>query len=219
MDKVLPELGGYNEEQIGMMEEKCILLDDKDNIIGSDSKINCHFGDGLLHRAFSVLLFNPEKKLLIQKRAADKITFPSIWANSCCSHPLFNNSEINGIIGAKTAARRKLIQELGISKNKIKIDELHYVTKMHYSARADEKWIEHEIDYIFAINLDTQIKPNPNEIAETKYVNRTELEEIFISEKIGPWFRLIKENFLEEIWKSVDNLSHISDKKLHKMTK
>ena len=63
-----PILQGYDEEQVRMMEENCIVVDDKDNIIGYDSKANCHLGKGILHRAFSVLLFNSEGKLLIQKR-------------------------------------------------------------------------------------------------------------------------------------------------------
>ena len=99
------ELQGYDAEQIGMMEENCILVDKEDNIIGKDSKVKCHLGEGKLHRAFSVLLFNNSGDLLIQKRAREKITFPSIWANSCCSHPLHIETELDGIYGAKAAAK------------------------------------------------------------------------------------------------------------------
>ena len=99
---------------------------------------------------------------MIQKRADEKITFPSIWANSCCSHPLYNNGEENGINGAKKAAIRKLEQELGIKEGKISPRELNFITKMHYKARADNKWIEHEVDYIFAVKADVQIEPNLN---------------------------------------------------------
>ena len=219
MSEARPELQGYDQEQIEMMEEACILVDEEDNILGKDTKINCHLGDGKLHRAFSVLLFNNSGKLLIQKRASEKITFPSIWANSCCSHPLHINSEINGIAGAKTAAKRKMEQELGIESNQIKLEKLNYITKMIYKARADEKWVEHEIDYIFAIKCDLDIKPNKIEIEETKYVNLEELEALFDDKKvkIGPWFRLIKENFLNDIWKALDNLDEIGDNKIHNM--
>ena len=219
MSEARPELQGYDQEQIEMMEEACILVDEEDNILGKDTKINCHLGDGKLHRAFSVLLFNNSGKLLIQKRASEKITFPSIWANSCCSHPLHINSEINGIAGAKTAAKRKMEQELGIESNQIKLEKLNYITKMIYKARADEKWVEHEIDYIFAIKCDLDIKPNKIEIEETKYVNFEELEALFDDKKvkIGPWFRLIKENFLNDIWKALDSLEGAGDKKLHHM--
>ena len=219
MKQTRPELQGYDSEQIEMMEENCILVDKEDNIIGKDSKVNCHLGEGKLHRAFSVLLFNNSGDLLIQKRAREKITFPSIWANSCCSHPLHIESEITGIEGAKNAAKRKMEQELGIDPNLIDLEKLNYITKMRYKARADEKWVEYEIDYIFAIKCDVNINPNKIEIEDTKYVNPEELEDIFRDRKskIGPWFRIIKENFLNDIWKSLDCLEEAGDKKLHHM--
>lgn len=219
MSEARPELLGYDQEQIKMMEETCILVDKEDNILGKDTKVNCHLGEGKLHRAFSVLLFNSSGKLLIQKRASEKITFPSIWANSCCSHPLYIDSEVNGIDGAKTAAKRKMEQELGIEPDEIKLEQLNYMTKMVYKARADEKWVEHELDYIFAIKCDLDINPNKIEIEETKYVNLEELDSLFDDKraKIGPWFKLIKENFLNDIWKALDNLGEIGDNKIHYM--
>ena len=68
MAQTRPELQGYDAEQIEMMAENCILVDENDHIIGKDSKVNCHIGNGKLHRAFSVLLFNNSNELLIQKR-------------------------------------------------------------------------------------------------------------------------------------------------------
>ena len=219
MSEARPELQGYDQEQIEMMEEACILVDEEDNILGKDTKVNCHLGEGKLHRAFSVLLFNNSGKLLIQKRASGKITFPSIWANSCCSHPLHIDSEVNGIEGAKVAAKRKMEQELGIEPDEIKLEQFNYVTKMVYKARANEKWVEHEIDYIFVLKCDLDINPNKIEIEETKYVNLEELERLFDDKKakIGPWFRLIKENFLNDIWKALDGLDEIGDNKIHYM--
>jgi|TARA_B110000495_G_C23008785_1_gene596397 isopentenyl-diphosphate delta-isomerase len=222
MPETTVELQGYDKDQIDMMEENCIIVDNNDNIIGKDTKVNCHLGEGKLHRAFSVLLFNTKNRLLIQKRASEKITFPSIWANSCCSHPLYSNNEEEGIIGAKKAAKRKLSQELGIDTSLIELSDIEYITKMHYRSRADKKWIEHEIDYIFVIKSDVNVNPNPNEIEETKYVDQNELQSLFDaadnkSLNIGPWFRLIKENFLSDIWDALDDLSNITDEKLHYM--
>ena len=216
------ELQGYDESQKEMMEENCIIVDNNDKIIGKDSKVNCHLYNGKLHRAFSVLLFNLDDELLVQQRADEKITFPSIWANSCCSHPLYQNKEENGIEGTKNAAIRKLTQELGIEVGEIKSHDLNFITKMHYKARADEKWIEHEIDYIFVVKMNVPIKPNLNEIQKTAYVSNKELEELFQKSnnngtKIGPWFRLIKDNFLDKIWKNLDNLGNIKDQKIHHM--
>ena len=222
MSDTIVELQGYDRDQIDMMEENCIIVDNEDNILGKDTKVNCHLGEGKLHRAFSVLLFNTENKLLIQKRASEKITFPSIWANSCCSHPLYSNDEEKGIIGAKKAAKRKLSQELGIDTTLIELSDIEYITKMHYRSRADKKWIEHEIDYIFVIKSDVNVNPNPNEIEKTKYVDQNELQSLFDAAdnknlNIGPWFRLIKENFLSDIWDTLDDLSNVTDEKLHYM--
>ena len=90
---------------------------------------------------------------------------------------------------------------------------------MRYKARADVKWVEYEIDYIFAIICDVETNPNEIEIEETRYVNPEQLEAVFddSNAKIGPWFRLIKENFLNDIWKSLDNLELIEDGALHHM--
>ena len=216
------ELQGYDEDQKEMMDENCIVVDENDRIVGRDSKVNCHLNEGKLHRAFSVLIFDSTNKLLIQQRANEKITFPSIWANSCCSHPLYQNGEEENIKGAKKAAVRKLTQELGILPGEIQSEDLNFITKMHYKARADQKWIEHEVDYIFALKKDVKIDPNPNEIQRTKYVDVKELNELFEKSndnlvKIGPWFRLIRDNFLNEIWKSLDSLDTISDNKVHHM--
>tara|TARA_B100000965_G_C19582270_1_gene754135 strand:+ start:1538 stop:2218 length:681 start_codon:yes stop_codon:yes gene_type:complete len=216
------ELQGYDEAQKEMMDENCIVVDENDRIVGRDSKVNCHLNEGKLHRAFSVLIFDSTNKLLIQQRANEKITFPSIWANSCCSHPLYQNGEEENIKGAKKAAVRKLTQELGILPGEIQSEDLNFITKMHYKARADQKWIEHEVDYIFALKKDVKIDPNSNEIQRTKYVDVKELNELFEKSndnlvKIGPWFRLIRDNFLNEIWKSLDSLDNISDNKVHHM--
>ena len=92
------ELAGADEEQVRLMEEKVILLNEKDEVIGcaskKDSHLNTNINAGMLHRAFSVFLFNSRGELLMQQRSEDKITFPSFWANSCCSHPLHMESEL-----------------------------------------------------------------------------------------------------------------------------
>lgn len=84
---------GMSQQDL-MNKDECIVVDENDIIIGHDSKYNSHRFDqtnpnGILHRAFSVFLFNEDGNLLLQKRASDKITFPSVWTNTCCSHPLF----------------------------------------------------------------------------------------------------------------------------------
>lgn len=80
------DLAGYDEEQIRLMDEVCIVLDENDVPIGSASKKVCHLMEnidkGLLHRAFSVFLFDSEDRLLLQQRATEKITFPDLWTNT-----------------------------------------------------------------------------------------------------------------------------------------
>jgi len=104
---------------------------------------------GLLHRAFSVFLFNDKNELLLQQRATEKITFPDMWTNTCCSHPLSVSGETgstlpDAIEGAKRAAQRKLDHELGIKKEQVPIEKFRFLTRIHYKAPSDGKWGEHE---------------------------------------------------------------------------
>jgi len=104
---------------------------------------------GLLHRAFSVFLFNDKNELLLQQRASEKITFPDMWTNTCCSHPLGIPGETGATLpesveGVKRAAQRKLDHELGIKKEQVPIDDFRFLTRIHYKAPSDGKWGEHE---------------------------------------------------------------------------
>lgn len=126
---------GHNEEQIKLMEEVCIVLNYDDKPIGSASKKTCHvlpnIAAGLLHRAFSVFLFNDKNELLLQQRADEKITFANMWTNTCCSHPLAIPTEIgfdleSSIVGVKNAAQRKLLQELGIRSEEVSWFSSHW---------------------------------------------------------------------------------------------
>ena len=110
--------------QEGLLKEECITVDLEDNEVGHRTKRECHEwekieGEGLLHRAFSVFLFNSSGKLLLQQRSDAKITFPGYFTNTCCSHPLYTPEEREGELGARTAARRKLNQELGIPPEEV----------------------------------------------------------------------------------------------------
>ena len=114
-----------DETQVKLLAEECILVDADDKVVGSDTKRNCHLNEhiktGKLHRAFSVFLFNSEGNLLLQQRARSKITFPEYFTNTCCSHPLYREEELEekGTLGVRRAARRKLEHELGIPQEKV----------------------------------------------------------------------------------------------------
>jgi isopentenyl-diphosphate delta-isomerase len=104
---------------------------------------------GLLHRAFSVFLFNDKNELLLQQRATEKITFPDLWTNTCCSHPLNVSNETGStltaaVLGVKHAAQRKLEHELGIKKEQVPLEKFHFLTRIHYKAPSNGQWGEHE---------------------------------------------------------------------------
>lgn len=231
---------GHDQEQIKLMEELCIVLDYNDTPIGAGTKKLCHIMDninqGLLHRAFSVFLFNEKNELLLQQRADEKITFPAMWTNTCCSHPLCIKSEMGiskenenssaleqAIDGAKIAAQRKLDHELGIPLRDCEYANFQYLTRIHYkSASGDEssKWGEHEIDYILILKSENpSVNANPNEVKDYKYVNQEQLKQMFKDESLvfTPWFKLICETFLFNWWNNLDNLNSFQDDKIHRM--
>lgn len=147
---------------------------------------------GLLHRAFSVFLFDENNNLLLQQRADEKITFANMWTNTCCSHPLAVPSELgsvagdgditklsNSVAGAKNAAQRKLFHELGIPAEELPLDQFKFLTRIHYAAPSNGPWGEHEVDYIFIIKSKVTLDANPNEVRDVKYVSEKELKEMF----------------------------------------
>jgi isopentenyl-diphosphate delta-isomerase len=175
-----------------------------------------NINQGLLHRAFSVFLFDQNNKLLLQQRATEKITFPDMWTNTCCSHPLGIPGETgdtleSSVEGVKRAAQRKLEHELGIKPEMVPISEFKFLTRIHYLAPSDGKWGEHEIDYILFIKPSAEVKldVNPNEVRDSKYVSQDELKAMFEQEKDGlkftPWFKLICQSMLFEWWSNIDS--------------
>ena len=163
---------------------------------------------GLLHRAFSVFLFDSKNRLLLQQRASEKITFPDMWTNTCCSHPLGVPSETGAnleaaVQGVRRAAQRKLGHELDIKAGQLPLDKFQFLTRIHYKAPSDGKWGEHEsetfgfffgspsiliffadssvvvVDYILFVQADVEHTPNPNEVKNTRYVSKEGLKSMF----------------------------------------
>ena len=141
MSDASKQLGKHDPQQSEMMEEMCLLVDKEDNVIGTKSKLKCHFGDGDRHRAFSVVIMNNNGEMLVQQRSKEKITFPGVWANACCSHPLNIDDEKNGLEGIINAARRKLDQELGISFSETENWVFNSLCSFEYQCRWDSNWI------------------------------------------------------------------------------
>ena len=199
-------LSGTDEIQEALMAEAIIVVDEYDEVLGSMSKLEAHTGAGTYHRAFSVMLFDTSGRLLLQKRASSKITFPSVWANSCCSHPLHSEEEmdLHDSMGVKRAAIRKLSQELGIKESQLPLDSFQFVTRMRYQARQDAIWIEREVDHCLVFHGDVDVVPNSNEVDEIRWVNPEQLEDMLIADDpenvIAPWFRCIAARIMTEDW-------------------
>jgi len=204
------DLSGYDLEQSRLMDERCIVVDENDKPIGALDKKTCHLMEninkGLLHRAFSAFVFRPsDGKLLLQRRASEKITFPDMWTNTCCSHPLDDFEEEKVELdqrGVKVAASRKLEHEFGIPQSQTPIDKFQYLTRIHYLAPSSGLWGEHEIDYILFLTANVTVKPNTNEIRDHKYVDKQELAAMFEDDtnSFTPWFKLIARDFLFGWW-------------------
>lgn len=204
------DLSKYDPEQSRLMDERCILVDEQDNAIGAMDKKTCHLMEninkGLLHRAFSAFVFRPsDGKLLLQQRASSKITFPDMWTNTCCSHPLddFEEEKMEkDQSGVRHAASRKLEHELGIPRSQTPVDQFQYLTRIHYLAPSNDTWGEHEVDYILFLTADVTVTPNLNEIREYKWVDKVELQNMFedSANSFTPWFKLIARDFLFGWW-------------------
>ncbi|XP_018335001.1 isopentenyl-diphosphate Delta-isomerase 1, partial [Agrilus planipennis] len=186
--------------QEASLKEKCFLVDEHDKIVGQASKKECHLvqeNDYIpLHRAFSVFLFNKKGDLLLQKRSSHKLTYPDCYTNSCCSHPVANyegEDEEEDAIGIKRAAQRRMNYELGIPKEQIPLEKLHYITRIWYKDTGNGKWGEHEIDYVLIFQDNVKIKPNSNEISAYSFVPREELDSYIptLDGPLTPWFSII----------------------------
>lgn len=182
-----------------------------------------------------MFLFNSKKELLIQKRSSTKITFPNCWTNSCCSHPHYNDLELDTDLGIRRAAQRKLNHELGIKE--LDLNRMHIMGKYIYNARYlillnnlrffryDSVWSENELDYAIVIpNFDGLINSNPEEVANWKYITLNSLQKMKSkmtkdSLKFSPWFLLFLQfDWLNLWWRNLENdkLTEIRDlKQIH----
>ena len=211
-------LDGLDSSQAEMMEELVLCLDSDDNVIDSSSKFTTHHGEGILHRAFSVLIFDSDGRLLVQQRSSDKITFPAVWANSCCSHPLdIDGENSDPIEGVTEAARRKLDQELGIPRTITDDWKFHHIGRFEYKCRWDSDWAEHEIDHVLIVEADCEVDFNRNEIQSVDWLDNDSLIRMmerkgrWKSQLIAPWFEAIFNNFLGSGDFTIDGI--ISNKK------
>jgi isopentenyl-diphosphate delta-isomerase len=160
-------------------EPQVVLVTGADEPIGTIGKLEAH-ERGLLHRALSVFLFDPQGRMLLQQRAASKYHGGGLWSNTCCSHPLPGEAP-------QDAARRRLREELGIDT------AIEPVFSFVYRAEVENGLIEHEFDHVFAGTWDGPLALNPEEVAACRYVTAKELEAELKEhpEHFTQWFRMI----------------------------
>jgi len=158
--------------------EKVILVNQKDEIIGTEEKMKAH-RSGKLHRAFSIILFNKKGEVLIQKRAKSKYHSPGLWTNTCCSHPRPRE-------GLKLAAERRLKEEMGINC------KLKEVFSFIYKAKLGNL-IEHEFDHVFFGKFNGEPNPNKKEVADWRWAKLKDLKADIKEnpKKYTPWFKIL----------------------------
>jgi isopentenyl-diphosphate delta-isomerase len=185
MDEVRDVRSGANDTAAD--SEWLILVDEADREVGYQSKAQCHQGRGILHRAFSLLIFNEGGELLLQQRAASKRLWPLYWSNSCCSHP--RRAET-----MESAIHRRLHEELGIRC------PLHFLFKFQYQAQFDAEGAEHEVCSVFIGRCTDPIRINPAEILASRWISPEALQAELAgsgASRFTPWFVLE----WERIWR------------------
>jgi len=172
------------------MEEKVILVNEKDEEIGTMPKMEAH-EKGILHRAFSVFIMNEKGELLLQQRAASKYHSPLLWTNSCCSHQRVGESNIE-------AGKRRLHEEMGFET------ELKDVVSFIYKAPFDNGLTEHEFDHVLVGNYNEDPVVNKEEVHDFKWKT---LEFVKDDIELHPeiyteWFKIIFEKFYKHLQKA-----------------
>jgi isopentenyl-diphosphate delta-isomerase len=173
-------------------DEKLILVDEHDNETGYKNKDETHDGQGILHRAFSIFIFNDKNELLLQKRSAEKRLWPMYWSNSCCSHPRKGESY-------EYATERRLKEELELKA------DLIYLFKFQYQASFEDKGSENELCSVYIGRSNDKPVVNETEIAEWRYISIEQLDKELEEHPkwYTPWFKMewkrMRSEYMDEI--------------------
>ncbi|MCJ8288721.1 MAG: isopentenyl-diphosphate Delta-isomerase [Crocinitomicaceae bacterium] len=176
--------------------ENVILVNELDEPIGEMEKMEAH-EKGVLHRAFSVFVFNQKDELLLQKRASSKYHSGGLWSNSCCSHPRTGESVVE-------AGKRRLLEEMGFSV------PLEAVFSFIYKAELDNSLTEHELDHVLIGRFDDLPEINLDEVEDWKYIGLDTLTSDMKShpESYTEWFKIIFERVRNVLDESISNNSN-----------
>lgn len=169
------------------MSEKVILVNEQDEELGKMEKLQAHKA-GVLHRAFSVFVFNEKGETLLQQRAASKYHSPNLWTNTCCSHPREGETYKQGAI-------RRLQEEMGFSC------PLEQQFSFIYKADVGEGLIEHELDHVFIGKFVGEPSPNPQEVATYKWISMPKLQQEIETnpQEYTAWFKIILKEYVQHL--------------------
>ena len=166
------------QAQLVMDKQQIVLVNESDEPIGIMKKMEAH-EKGLLHRAFSVFIFDSNGKMLLQQRAAEKYHGAYLWTNACCSHPLPGEDLM-------VAAQRRLQQEMGFTT------ELVEIFSFIYKAQVENNLVEHEFDHVFTGQYEGKILPDPHEVSGFYYerMDQVKYEIETTPGKFTAWFKI-----------------------------
>lgn len=169
------------------MAEQVVVVSENDEILGLMEKMEAH-ENGILHRAFSVFLFNDKGEMLLQKRASGKYHSPNQWTNAVCSHPKIDETYLEG-------AQRRLNEELGITANLT--EKFSFI----YKADVGQNLWEHELDHVFTGNYEGSFVLNNDEVSEIRYISMQQLDEEMNEnpEKFTEWFKIILKEYKDHL--------------------
>ncbi len=169
------------------MEEQVVVVSENDEILGLMNKMEAH-ENGILHRAFSVFLFNDKGEMLLQKRASGKYHSPNQWTNAVCSHPKIDETYLEG-------AYRRLKEELGITT------DLTEKFSFMYKADVGQNLWEHELDHVFTGNYEGSFALNNDEVSEVRYISMQQLDEEMNAnpENFTEWFKIILKEYKDHL--------------------
>ncbi|WP_423821563.1 isopentenyl-diphosphate Delta-isomerase [Salinisphaera sp. SPP-AMP-43] len=176
-------------------DEPLIVVDSDDNVLGYMPKAEAHIGNGVLHRAFSIFLFNRRGDVLMQQRAAVKPLWGGYWSNSVCSHPRRGETVAD-------AAQRRLREEIDV------VADVTFLYKFEYHAPFGDAGAEHEMCSVFVACSDADVAGNPNEIADFSFIAPDTLDTELAErpERYTPWLKMEWPQIREQHWDAVQTL-------------
>lgn len=181
--------------RVSFDDEPLIVVNEKDEVVEHLPKARCHEGEGILHRAFSVFVFDRQGRVLLQVRSDEKPLWPGYWSNSCCSHPRRGET-------MEEAVSRRLPEELGIEAEPV------FLFKFQYHAPFGAVGSEREMCSVYAAPLTGEPVINPTEVSEWSFVEPRTLDAFMSAEpeRYTPWFKMEWPRIRRDHWDAVEAL-------------